>query len=527
MKYLETFLKVSFSKDFYITEKLLKPVAIIGAIASPVFYYLCTYLGFWDSLHIRITSSIILFPLIFFSKILNTFQKIYYEVAVLLVMPVVFTFFYLMNLNSVYWVASFIWAGIFYGLFSSKMIIAILLFPVGFLGGILLYWLYTGSPFVAFNEIIGIFFIAWFSALVLGIMKLVTNVFYLLSLDSESMRILAGEAQKRKSVFEKKNIELLSRNMIISTFVRPSILKEVNMGKDPRAYRPRIVEKAILICDMRNFTPLTSIMNNAEVQAQFINKYFEMMINPVFEAGGEVDKLMGDAVMAIFPDGLSAVTAALKMRTLLQSYNERMIYAGLNKIRNVISISKGATLEANIGAEQKLDRTYIGAAVNVCSRLEHIAKLYDLEIIITKEIFDDLEPNVECCRFIDIVKVKGYDKKLKVFEMYTHNPKPVIEYKNSIDDLLQQGILLYFKKDLSGASKIFKKLLQNIPQHTCEPGKVMDGIVRYYATRCAHLACSKGSVELLPTIEEGCHDFIDLLSYSVNDIATEELIERL
>jgi class 3 adenylate cyclase len=62
----------------------------------------------------------------------------------------------------------------------------------------------------------------------------------------------------------------------------------------------------------------------------------------------------------------------------------------MQKCRHIITISKGKTLEANIGAELKLDRTYIGVAVNVCSRLETVAKFYGLDLIVTKEIIDDL-----------------------------------------------------------------------------------------------------------------------------------------
>lgn len=67
-----------------------------------------------------------------------------------------------------------------------------------------------------------------------------------------------------------------------------------------------------LIYDMRNFTPLTSTMLDGDAQAVFINLHYQMTIGQVFEAGGEVDKLMGDAVMALFPDGRKALDAAMK-----------------------------------------------------------------------------------------------------------------------------------------------------------------------------------------------------------------------
>lgn len=52
------------------------------------------------------------------------------------------------------------------------------------------------------------------------------------------------------------------------------------------------------------------------------------------------------------------------MRLTLQDYSRKQIEADMVKIDNVISISKGPTLEANIGGHQKLDRSCIGAAMN-------------------------------------------------------------------------------------------------------------------------------------------------------------------
>ncbi|MDG5814410.1 adenylate/guanylate cyclase domain-containing protein [Chitinispirillales bacterium ANBcel5] len=509
MKYFEAATKILFSKDFYLTGKIIPVVGISGPIASIIFYFTCSFQGYWDSIYLRVAGALITLPLVFypFKKDLTSFQKKYYDTVMFLILPVYFTFMFLMNITATYWFVSLMWAGIFYGLFASRAYMPLILFPVGFYLGVAIFMLYTGISTAIFLQTFGIFTISWFSSLVLGFVKLITNVFYIISLESESMRVKADEAEKNRLVLESKNAELLARNMIISTFVRPSILTEVNEGKDPRSFKPRIVDKTILICDMRNFTPLTSAMMNAEVQAQFINKYFEMMINPVFEAGGEVDKLMGDAIMAVFPDGASAVTAALEMRRRLQIYNKQLVFAGLEKIGNVISISKGYALEANIGGMQKLDRTYIGAAVNICSRLEHIAKLYGLEIIITREIFEDLT-EFEECRLVDIIKVKGYHKKMEVYEVYAHSPSTVVAFKNKMKDKLQEGIRLYFKKDkMEAAAIIFKEILKDMPKHTHNEQKVMDNIVQYYAARCIDRFSQLDKEGRILNIEDGCHDF--------------------
>ncbi|MFP4014099.1 MAG: hypothetical protein ACLFVQ_08460 [Chitinispirillaceae bacterium] len=66
--------------------------------------------------------------------------------------------------------------------------------------------------------------------------------------------------------------------------------------------------------------------------------------------------------------------------------------------------------------------------MNVCARPERIAKLYGVEVIVTKEILRDV-PDYRECRLIDIIKVKGYDKKFEVYEIYGHQAAAVVSFK--------------------------------------------------------------------------------------------------
>ncbi|KMQ52713.1 Adenylate cyclase [Chitinispirillum alkaliphilum] len=529
MRFSEAAFKILFSKDFYITQKFIFVAGVIVPLFSIVFYFTCQLQGLWESLPLRVVSALLALPFLFFPRKdpLKWFHRKYYDFVFFLILPVFFTFMYLMNSSSTYWFVSFMWAGIFYGLFASRAFLPLVLFPLGYMSAIIMYVGYYGNAPNIIRESFGVFTIAWFSSILLGLIKLTINVFYLLSLEAESIRVKAAESERNRYILECKNNELITRNMIISTFVRPSILSEIDNGKDPRNFSPRTVEKTILICDMRDFTPQTSAMDDAENQAQFINKYFEMMINPVFEFDGEVDKLMGDAVMAVFPDGDKAVSAGVEMRKRLQIYNKQLFFAGMKKINNVISISKGTMLEANIGGLQKLDRTYIGAAVNICSRLEHIAKYYGLEIIITEEIVEALGEKSEC-RLIDIIKVKGYNKKIEIYEVYSHNPRKVIDYKNSIKEKFQYGIHLYFKNHIQRAGAIFKEILEEMPEHTYKKGKLMDSIVQYYAAHCIKQLNLADSMGESFNADEGCHNFsADQIRRDWEKIPKEKIIAQL
>ena len=106
------------------------------------------------------------------------------------------------------------------------------------------------------------------------------------------------------------------------------------------------------------------------------------------------------------------VAAAVEMRLRLQEFNREMYAQGKPKIRNGIGIAKGQVMQGNFGSFEKLDRTVIGEAVNIASRLEAKTKMYNVEIVVTEDIICDLGEDGMHHRWIDLVQVKGSSRRL-------------------------------------------------------------------------------------------------------------------
>jgi adenylate cyclase len=64
------------------------------------------------------------------------------------------------------------------------------------------------------------------------------------------------------------------------------------------------IRAAILFVDMREFTQLTSHMPE-EAATALVNEYYDCIVPPIDERGGEVLKFMGDGILAIFRAGES------------------------------------------------------------------------------------------------------------------------------------------------------------------------------------------------------------------------------
>jgi hypothetical protein len=229
-----------------------------------------------------------------------------------------------------------------------------------------------------------------------------------------------------------------------------------------------------------------------------------MMTRPIVDHGGEVDKIMGDCVMGVFPDGRRAVLAALDMRRELDRFNAGFLASEQPRIRNGIGIAKGEVVLGNFGSYQKLDRTVIGEAVNIAARLESKTKMYDLDIVATEDVIRDLGPDFPHCRWIDKVLVKGSTRRLRLFEVYGYQDAETVAYKDRTRELLEKALTIYFNKGFPDAWRLFKAMRE---ERAAIRADGRDGLLDYYLSHCeAWLQNPKVTLEFLEKWE-GVHVF--------------------
>ncbi len=135
----------------------------------------------------------------------------------------------------------------------------------------------------------------------------------------------------------------------------------------------------ILFADIRGFTRLSEVLPPEKLVAA-INGCFEVLDEAIARYGGEVDKFLGDAVMATFgapvahdDDPRRAVLAALDMQMAISQMNARLRKQIGCELEMRIGINTGVVLAGPIGSKRKRAFTVMGDAVNVAARLEHAA----------------------------------------------------------------------------------------------------------------------------------------------------------
>ncbi|MEO6097153.1 MAG: adenylate/guanylate cyclase domain-containing protein [Fibrobacteria bacterium] len=449
----------------------------IGAPAEIFFYFFETGQGYWDSLPFRITLFLALASLMLvdWKSAKGLAPILYWESVLMAVFPIQTTYQFLHNDGIPYYLTSTCIMFFILGMVTKPWMV-----PIHVLVG-------GGGAAMVFISLHG-----WDPKLQPAILEFFVNAFFCGIAASGVMMVMEGyhrriteakvallKAKEQAVAFE----ELKKREELIRVFVRPSLVEEIHRGLDPSKFEPVLRNLAILFCDIRDFTQLTEVLSPYEKQT-FLNKYFTMMTHPIVKNGGEVDKIMGDCVMGIFPDGDSAVKAAVDMRLQLQELNQKMFSLNQLKIRNGIGIAKGEVMLGNFGSFEKLDRTVIGEAVNIAARLESKTKMYNLEVVVTEDVIRDLKPGSGHYRWIDVAQVKGSTRHLKLYEIYGHQPEEVRQYKDNTRDLLEKALTIYFNKGFKDARRMFRAMLEQVPPHRHVPNDRMDTILCYYLAHC-------------------------------------------
>ncbi len=148
----------------------------------------------------------------------------------------------------------------------------------------------------------------------------------------------------------------------------------------------------MLFSDIRSFTEFSEDKLPYDV-VFVLNRYFESMGEAVVNAGGYLDKFMGDGIMALFglrtgPEEAcrQAFTAARNMLVSMEELNKSPSNDLDEPIRIGIGLHVGSVIVGEIGYGQVSSVTAIGDTVNTASRLEAISKDFTSELVLSEEL---------------------------------------------------------------------------------------------------------------------------------------------
>jgi adenylate cyclase len=197
---------------------------------------------------------------------------------------------------------------------------------------------------------------------------------------------------------------------LLTTFLGEGPATHVQAGA---IHRGDIVETeaAILLTDMRGFTPLSLILPPSQLLAT-LGRYFEAVADAVRAEGGDVLKFLGDGVLSIFQVTQDDRTAACASAVRAMS---RIVAAA--RVEDlppfVAALHVGPVMYGNIGSPTRLDFTVVGTAVNIVSRLEGIAKASGQTVVCSRTFASAVPATL--IRNIGRFEIKGLEGEHDVF----------------------------------------------------------------------------------------------------------------
>jgi class 3 adenylate cyclase/CheY-like chemotaxis protein len=228
---------------------------------------------------------------------------------------------------------------------------------------------------------------------------------------------------------------------------------------------------SILFSDIVSFTKISE-KTKAQDMVNFLNQYFDVMCNEIVSEGGNIDKFIGDAIMAVFgaPKTLenaavSAIKAALKMAARIKNVDTSGITLPESGFGAGIGLNFGECIVGNIGFHDKLDYTVIGDAVNLASRLEGLTRIYKHPIIVSENMYESAKDEF-IFRKLDVVRVKGKNQPVGIDAVYAAfsgeenegTPASLVLEKDALDQY-EKGLKLFFMKEFETAKQYFSKVL--------------------------------------------------------------------
>ncbi len=157
---------------------------------------------------------------------------------------------------------------------------------------------------------------------------------------------------------------------------------------------------AILFADIVGFTSLGEALSPVGLIG-LLREFHQRMQSAVFDNDGTLDKYLGDGLMATFGtpdtgprDAANALCAARAMTLALADWNEMRRARGESVVRIGIGVHWGPVVLGDIGGDHRLEFATIGDAVNVASRLEHLTRDLDSDIVISVDLVNAIRESI-------------------------------------------------------------------------------------------------------------------------------------
>ncbi|MBI1939368.1 MAG: adenylate/guanylate cyclase domain-containing protein [Ignavibacteriales bacterium] len=228
-------------------------------------------------------------------------------------------------------------------------------------------------------------------------------------------------ANQLKNKIINTHITLLERNRVINLFdqqVSREIVDELVANYHELESKRKFV--CVMFLDIRDFTHFAEKMQPEEI-IKYQNNVFSFMIEIITKNNGIINQFLGDGYMATFGapitrgnDCLNAVKASLEIIKTIEQKNKEGI---ISQTRIGIGLHAGEVVAGNVGTDVRKQYSISGNTVILASRIEELNKEFGTQLLISKEVLEQIEQNGYNAEFFGSVPLKGREKPVDVFKL--------------------------------------------------------------------------------------------------------------
>jgi adenylate cyclase len=174
---------------------------------------------------------------------------------------------------------------------------------------------------------------------------------------------------------------------LVDTYLGHDAGQRVLSGRIERGVADRI-DAVLWFSDLRDYTRLTETIE-PEAIIPLLNAYSDKTVSAIHGEGGDVLKLMGDGILAIFRAGdrqaacRAALAAAEAAQRGIAALSAKRRGEDLPETDMYLALHVGKMFYGNIGSEERLDFTVVGPAVNEVSRIAAMCRSVDQPILVS------------------------------------------------------------------------------------------------------------------------------------------------
>lgn len=204
----------------------------------------------------------------------------------------------------------------------------------------------------------------------------------------------------------------LRERAAMQKFVSQSTLEMIRQRERPVSGGERR-QLTILFSDIRGFTAFADRCPPEEA-VRVLNQCLGLQAECVGRFGGDVDKFVGDSVVALFSGddmALRAIRCAIEIHRSLES---AAADGSMPPLGVGIGIATGEVVLGSVGSGDRLDFTAIGSHVNLASRLCALAD--PREVLLSADTFALVGDLVAADR-LDPIAIKGFQAPVVVYRM--------------------------------------------------------------------------------------------------------------